>query len=370
MKKNNKIIAYKGFTPELTCIDFQYQVGKSYELPFGETPKLCSNGFHACEYPLSVFNYYGPTNCNGVPNRFCQVELSGDISTRDHLGDKMASSKIRILREVNLRELIQQSVQFILRNLRRKYSSPGISSKYDHSKITCNKDSSIAFNDNWWSYSKCEGHSSVAVSAGAFSLAECMTPNSVAIATDEFSVSIGNEHNSVAICTSVASGADNKGTSSIAAVTDGCSVATNIGNYSIAASTGDLSVAVNKGLRSVALITDMCSTAINEGKRSIAIGSNHNSFVKAVGDYSVAIATGQFSQSYVNGKGSVAIATDRHCLVKGAIGCALFLVEREHNEDDMSPIKHVKAVIVDGETVKADTWYTLLNGQLIESNYD
>lgn len=48
--------------------------------------------------------------------------------------------------------------------------------------------------------------------------------------------------------------------------------------------------------------------------------------------------------------------------MKGGIGCMLALCEVDGNGHN----KSAKAVIVDGETIKADTWYKLQNGEFVE----
>ena len=51
----------------------------------------------------------------------------------------------------------------------------------------------------------------------------------------------------------------------------------------------------------------------------------------------------------------------------GALGCALFLVERKWDEDKrIYAIANVAAVIVDGESIKPDTWYYLKDGKITE----
>jgi hypothetical protein len=50
----------------------------------------------------------------------------------------------------------------------------------------------------------------------------------------------------------------------------------------------------------------------------------------------------------------------------GALGCAICCVERGEWDGEAHPIIAVKAAIVDGEKIKADTWYRLKNGEFEE----
>ena len=100
-----KITAYKGFKQNMTCRDFQYEVGKEYE--HNGKASACNSGFHACEYPLDVFNYYAPS-----ASVFAVVEQSGDLSTEANGDSKIASSKISIKARVELPELIKAAIEY------------------------------------------------------------------------------------------------------------------------------------------------------------------------------------------------------------------------------------------------------------------
>ena len=99
------IKSYKGFDKNLKCRDFQYEIGKEYEMD-GEI-KVCSRGFHACESPLDVFDYYPM-----IGSRFCEVEQDGNISKEDR-GTKICSSKIKIKAELKLADMIYLGVEWL-----------------------------------------------------------------------------------------------------------------------------------------------------------------------------------------------------------------------------------------------------------------
>ena len=99
------IKSYKGFDKNLRCRDFQYKIGGIYEMD-GEI-KVCNRGFHACESPFDVFDYY-----TMIDSRFCEVEQDGNISKEDR-GTKICSSKIKIKAELKLADMINLGIEWL-----------------------------------------------------------------------------------------------------------------------------------------------------------------------------------------------------------------------------------------------------------------
>ena len=120
--------------------------------------------------------------------------------------------------------------------------------------------------------------------------------------------------------------------------------------------TGDRSAATNTGNRSAATNTGDQSAATNTGNRSAATNT---------GNRSAATNTGYRSAAEVTGKESIAIVTGKDSKAKGSIGCWIVLTERGEWDGNAYPIKEVKAVRVDGEIIKPDTYYKLINGEVI-----
>lgn len=300
--------AYKGFDKDLRCRGFQYEVGKTYE---EKEAKVCEKGFHACANPLNVLQYYPPCH----ENRYCEVEQDGDFFEN---GDdsKIASTKIEISNEISLEELIQAAMD--------KTGESEICSVNtgDHTVAENAENCSIALN---------KGYGSIAANAGDHSLATTTRNFTIAANTGDYSVAWGQA------------------------------------GHSIAANIGDGSAALSDGYRSIAANTGVCSAAINYGKDSVAINTGDQSTAINKAVRSVALNMGGRAEASVTEEGSIAIATGIQSRAKGGLGSAIVLVERTTWNGHAYPLNNIKAAIVDGEKIKADTWYTLRNGEFVEA---
>ena len=84
------------------------------------------------------------------------------------------------------------------------------------------------------------------------------------------------------------------------------------------------------------------------------------------GDRSAATNTGDRSAAIVEGKESIAIATGIEGKAKGALGCFIVLAEWCKDGNCEWHIKDVQSAVVDGETIKANTFYMLKDGEFTE----
>ena len=87
----------------------------------------------------------------------------------------------------------------------------------------------------------------------------------------------------------------------------------------------------------------------------------------ATGYQGAASATGDWGAASATGKSGVALAAGVDCKAKGALGCAICCVERGEWDGETYPIIAIKAAIVDGDSIKPDTWYMLQNGEFTEA---
>ena len=124
---------YKGFDKGLKCRGFQFEVGKEYS-ESGDI-KCCRNGFHCCENPFDVLDFYSFIDDNCCLNRFCEVEGNGK---EDSDGKKRCYEKLTIKAEIGIKGLVSAMIKFVrekVKDCKDSGDSAQIGSSGDYAQI-------------------------------------------------------------------------------------------------------------------------------------------------------------------------------------------------------------------------------------------
>ena len=131
--------------------------------------------------------------------------------------------------------------------------------------------------------------------------------------------------------------------------------------------TGYRGAASATGYHGAASATGYQGAASATGDHGAASATGNQGAASATGNQGAASATGYHGAASATGRAGVALAAGAECKAKGALGCAICVVERGEWDGETYPIINIKAAIVDGTTIRADTYYTLHNGELVEA---
>ena len=303
MSEQKTIKAYKGFDQNLKCRDFQYEVGKEYEMD--GNIECCERGFHACESPLEVLDHYFFLQ-NGKMARFCEVEQSGNID-REKNSTKIASSRIKIKAELKFGDLINAGIEWL-----KEKTSP--------TNIKTDK----GLNDNGGDYAKIG-------SSGDYAQ----------IGSSGYSAQIGSSGYSAQIGSS--------------------------GDYAKIGSSGDYAKIGSSG-DSAQIGSSGDSAKIGSSGDYAKIGSSGDSAqIGSSGDSAKIGSSGDSAKIDSTGDDSVICCAGDNSAVKAKKGSWITLSEWKYcNEKQHYVPKCVKTEYVDGERIKADTWYKLVDGEFKE----
>ena len=101
------------------------------------------------------------------------------------------------------------------------------------------------------------------------------------------------------------------------------------------------------------------------------IGSSGNlAQIGSSGNWAKIGSSGDKAKINLKGADSVGVAIGYNSIAKGAVGNWIVLAEWEQREDGTWYPACVKAGQIDGETLKADTWYALKDGEFVEVKDD
>jgi hypothetical protein len=325
--KADVLIAYKGFNRDLTCRDFQYEIGGTYRID-GE-PKACERGFHACEHPLNVFDYYAPAG-----SRFCEVEMHGPFS-RDGSDTKVASASITIRAEVQLGELIQRAVKWVFD--RAKPEGPGSSATGDGGAASAT------------------GYRGAASATGYRGAASATGDGGAASATGYRGAASATGYRGAASATGYQGAASATGYQGAASATGNRGAASATGDGGAASATGYQGAASATGYRGAASATGDGGAASATGDGGAASATGDGGAASATGYRGAASATGYRGAASATGDGGVALAAGYDGQAMAGPTGAIFLVNRA---DDGS-IRHVFASKVGENGLQAGVFYRL-----------
>ena len=170
------MIGYKGFDKDLKCKGFQYRAGETYK--FDGKIKICECGFHFCNIPVAVFEFYAPAD-----SRFALVEATGSIA--DDGEHKFCTDEIKIVKELTLAEMIAM--------MSTVYTNTG-----NRSAASNTGNRSAASNTGNWSAASNTGYRSVASNTGYRSVASNTGYRSAASNTGDWSAASVSGKSSVA----------------------------------------------------------------------------------------------------------------------------------------------------------------------------
>ena len=328
------IKSYKGFDKNLRCRGFQYKIGGIYEMD-GKI-KMCNRGFHACESPFDVFDYY-----TMIDSRFCEVEQDGNISKEDR-GTKICSSKIKIKAELKLADMINLGVEWL-------------------KEITSPEKIKTSIKDNSSGYGAQIGSSGNGAQIGS-------SGNGAQIGSSGYDAQIGSSGYGAKIGSS---GYDAKiGSSGNDAKIGSSGYDAQIGSSGYDAQIGSSGNGAQIG-------SSGYGAKIGSSGYDAKIGSSgYDAQIGSSGDGAQIGSSGYGAKISSSGYGAKIDSTGEDCVImcaginsvaKASKGSWVTLSEWSYSEEKQRYIPIcVKTEFVDGEKIKADTYYSLKGGVFVE----
>ena len=305
---NDKVItSYKAFDKNMQCHDFQFEVGKEYEMD-GEI-ECGKRGFHACKNPLELWDYY-----KMLKSRFAEVEQSGKID-KDEKSTKVCSSHIKIKAELKLADIINIGIEWL-----KNVTSP---SKYK-------KDGVLDDSGHYAQIGSCD-HCAKIGSSGDYAQ----------IGSSGDSAKIGSSGDYAQIGSS--------------------------GDYAQIGSSGDYVKIGSCGLCTHIGSSGHCAQIGSSGDYAKIGSCGDCAKIGSSGDCAKISSSGDCAQIDSIGGDSVIMCTGNNSRVKATVGSWITLAEWVWNDEKKRNVPIcVKTEYVDGERIKTDTWYKLENGAFVE----
>ena len=306
---------YKAFRKGMVCAPDKQHVKQYAENTVFEedSAELCKKGMHFCKDPLAVLDDYPLVDENGEMSEFAKVEALDECTTDD--GQKYCTKKLKVEAKLSFPALVQASVNFEFEKSTNGEKDEKISSKSNGARIgSSGNDAQI-------------GSSGYGARIGS-------SGNSARIGSSGNDAQIGSSGNGARI------GSSGNG-AQIGSSGNGAQIGSS-GNDARIGSSGN-------GAR------------IGSSGYGARIGSSGNG--AQIG------SSGNDAQIASSGKHSVICCAGNNSIVKAKTGSWITLSEWKFSDKENAYIPIcVKTEYVDGEKIKADVFYKLVNGKFEEVN--
>ena len=325
------IKTYKGTDKDMRCRGYQFAIGKTFE---DDGAIRCGNkGFHSCEAPLDVFRYYPPAT-----SRYFECEADGEIDRTGAEDSKVASSKLTLKGEIGIPGLVKAQVEWVRAKIANSKNSTG----GDGANIAGGDGANIVGGD-------------LANIVGGYGAN--IVGGDLANIVGGYGANIVGGYGAELVGGDLATIAGGNGAELVGG--DGANIAggdraTIVGGYGANIVGGDGAELVGGDL---ATIAGGNGAELVGGDGANIVGGDGANIVG--GDRANIVSRGTAR----TGKNGLAVVRGTGVKAKGGIGSVLVIAIEQDNSFD---INEWKAVVVDGETIKADTWYTLKNGEFVE----
>ena len=335
---------FKAFAPGLICRGKQYAENTDYEEAGG---KICGEGMmHYCVNPFDTLNFYDLVGEDGKFSDFAEVEaLDPPVSGTD---GKFATKKLHIGAKLSFAGFVKACIDYTkeqtIVNMPKSVIDTGnsaqIGSSGNSAQIGSSGDSAKIGSSGDSAQIGSSGYSAQIGSSG----------DSAQIGSSGDSAQIGSSGNSAQIGSSGNS-------AQIGSSGDYAQIGSS-GNSAQIGSSGDYAQIGSSG----------DSAQIGSSGNSAQIGSSGDyAQIGSSGDYAQIGSSGNSAQIDSTGVDSVICCAGHGCAVKAKIGSWITLAEWKYSNEKGRFVPHcVKTEYVDGETIKADTWYRLENGEFVE----
>ena len=322
---------YKAFEKGMICKDKQYKENTTYE---ENGNKICEAGvMHYCENPFDVLNYYPLIDGNGNMSEFAEVEAIGDIYKKE---DKSATNKLHIGAKLGLKGFVKACVDFTIEKTKVKSIKDNGNNNKDYARIGSSGDQARICSSGGYTQIGSSGDHARICSSGYYAQI-CSSGDFTQISSSGNSTKISSSGNSTKISSSGNSAqiGSSGGYTQIGSNGDYARIGSS-GYYAQISSSGDFTQIGSSGDSTQISSSGDSTQIVSEGKNSVVMAAGYNSTAKAkIGSW---ITLTEWKQTYAEDK------------------------------DDLCWIpKCVKTEYVDGERIKEDTFYKLVNGEFVET---